>query len=68
VWERGDSTAGSPSYFAVYFPYALCMRYDIAGQNKSEALISCEFEGRVDFATQGVEGAAYKLEYRTTLP
>jgi hypothetical protein len=68
VWERGDSVTGTPKYFAVYFPWALCTRYDIAGQNKSEALVSCEFEGAIDIATQGIGDAAYKLEYRTTLP
>lgn len=63
VWER--ATAGT--YFAVHFAKALCSKYDISGQDKSNPTIAVEFVGRLD---TGVDpsAAAYVLEYRTALP
>lgn len=56
------------NYAAVYMPVALCNKYDLAGQNKGEALINVEFVGRIDLATQTVADAAYQIELRTSLP
>lgn len=66
MWERGSD--GSGLYFAVYMPTALCSRYDITGQNRSEATIAAEFVGRLDAATQVLTAAPYTLEYRNSLP
>ena len=66
IWERG--TSASNLFFAVLFPVALCTKYELGGQNRGEGLISVEFVGRLDLATQTTSDAAYKLEYRTTLP
>lgn len=64
MWERGFN--GSATYFAVYFPWALCMKYDLSGQDKKEGLIAVEFEARSLAA--GLTAAPYVLEYRTTTP
>jgi hypothetical protein len=66
MWERGSD--GSGNYFGVYLPYALCTKYDIAGQDTKEGLISVEFMGRINPATQVITDPAYKLEYRNSLP
>lgn len=66
IWERGAAASGN--YFAVYFPVGLFNKYDISGQDKKEALIAVEVVGRLDLATQQITDAAYKYEYRTTLP
>jgi hypothetical protein len=64
IWERGNSAG----YFAVHLPVALCMKYDIAGTDKSEAMVSVEMVGRIDLATQPMSAAPYTLEYRAALP
>lgn len=66
IWERGFD--GSGNYFAVYFPFALCIKYDLSGNDTSQAMISATFAGRIDLATDQVTTAAYKFEYRTALP
>lgn len=66
LWERGYD--GSGLYFGPYLPYALCTKYDIAGQDTKEGLISVEFIGRINPATQVLTDPAYKLEYRNSLP
>lgn len=64
IWER--PTAGT--YFAVYFPFALCTKYELAGVDHGNPTIAAEFEGRLDLSTGAVTDPAYKLEYRSVLP
>ena len=63
VWERG---AGG--YAAIYLPWALCAKYDIAGANKAEALVNVELVGRLDLTASAVNAPAYAIELRTALP
>lgn len=63
IWERGGG-----GYAAIYMPWALCGKYDLAGNNKAEGLINVEFLGRIDPATQLMSAPAYMIELRTALP
>jgi hypothetical protein len=66
VWERGYD--GSGNYLSVYMPWALCNKYDISGQDKKEAMISVEFVGRINYASQVLTTAAAVIEYRNSKP
>lgn len=64
VFER----ASGGTYAAILFPFALCMKWDLAGQNKGEALINAEFVGRIDLSAGAVSDPAYLIELRSVLP
>jgi hypothetical protein len=66
LWERGFD--GSGLYFGPYLPYALCTKYDIAGQDAKEGLIAVELMSRINPATTVLTAAPYVLEYRNSLP
>ncbi len=65
IWERGYE--GSSKYVAIYFPLALCTKWDIAGRDKKNALIAAEFTGRID-KSGSLAVAPFKIEIRTDLP
>lgn len=62
IFERGGG-----GYAAIYFPFALCIKWSLKGQDKDEGQISSEFEAVGDPAADpGI--APYVIELRTALP
>jgi hypothetical protein len=62
IFERGSS-----GFFAIYFPVALCTKWSLKGNDKTEAEISFEFECVGDPAND-LGQCPYLLEHRTALP
>lgn len=54
-------------YACIYFPFALCTKWSLKGQDKQEAQVSFEFEAVGDPAA-GLDIAPYLIELRTALP
>ena len=69
-FERAGSTVDLPLYAAAYFPKALCLTYKIAGKDKSEVEIDCDFSARLDMTVGGTKiwDPPYRIELRSTLP
>lgn len=70
IWQRGGATATAGSYVQVRFPSALCIKYDVTGQDGSEVAIALEIEARLDPTLSGftnIGSAPFRIEYLTTL-
>lgn len=59
---------GSGGYAWVKFPKAICIKYDIKGKDKDEALISIEIEARLDMSVAAdTDVAPYVIELASAL-
>ncbi len=69
IWQRGGATPALGSFVQVRFPFALCTKYDIAGQDGAEAAIALELEARLDPEAAGFDigSAPFRIEYLTTI-
>lgn len=65
IWMRGDGT-----YVQVRFPAALVVKWDLTGQDKTEAKAAIEIAAKLDMAVSGqkVYNAPYVIEYMTAEP
>lgn len=68
LFATGDYVADLRLYFergknggliCIYFPYALCVKYSLKGQDKDEALVEVEFQARRDASAIGEGGAPW---------
>lgn len=64
-FDRGGENSGK--YAVIYFPKAVCTKYDLAGQSANSGQVNVEFSARVP-AGSALNIAPYKIEYRTNLP
>lgn len=59
---------GAGGYAWVIFPKALCVKYDVKGKDKDEALISIEIEARLDMTVAAdTDVAPYTIQLSATL-
>lgn len=60
---------GSGAYVQVRFPKAVCEKYSIAGVDKAEAKVSCEFQARQDLTSStDTDVPPYVIEYLASIP
>lgn len=70
IWQRGGATSAAGSYVQVRFPSALCIKYDITGQDGAEIAIAIEIEARLDPTLSGftnIGSAPFRIEYLTSV-
>lgn len=58
---------GSTGYAAIYFPHALIISWDLASQDKDEAVYNVEIEARLGAAANRWD-APHRIELRDALP
>lgn len=69
IFERGIAAGASVrKYAAIHMAKAFCRKWDLQGQDKSEAIINVEFVGRKDMSTGTTADATYSIILYETLP
>lgn len=70
IFERGiAAAAGTKKYAAIYLPCAIVKKWGpLAGANKDHPTYGVEIAGRKDMGSGTTADAAYKIEFRESLP